>query len=55
MPEIMSIVTTSCCGYLPRYHYRVASIVSKIVVVLVNRVLSDRSLNWPCVSGCNYP
>ena len=30
-------------------------IVSQIVVVLVNRVLSDRSVDWPQVRGRNYP
>ena len=55
MPEIMNIAITSCCEHLPRYHYRVASIVSQIVVILMNRVLSDRLVNWPCVSGWNYP
>ena len=30
-------------------------IVSQIVVILVNRVLSDRSVDWPQVRGRNYP
>ena len=32
---------TSFCGHLPRYHKRMASIGSYIVVILVNRELSD--------------
>ena len=32
-----------------------ASIVSQIVVVLANRVLSDGSVNWPHVIRRSYP
>ena len=44
-------------GWSPLFygHLRVAFIVFQIVVVLVNGVSSDRSLNWPHVSRCNYP
>ena len=40
-----------------RYHQRMAYmyIVSQIVVVLVNRELSDGSVNWPDVSRQKYP
>ena len=36
---------TSFFGHLPHYHWRMASIVSQIGVVLVNRVLSDGHVN----------
>ena len=32
-----------------------APTVPQIVVVLVNRALSDGSVNWPRVRRCNYP
>ena len=48
-------IITSFYGHLPRYHYQMASIVSQIVVVLVNRELSDESVNWPhVIFGDNY-
>ena len=40
---------TSFYGHLPRYHWRTASIVSQIVLILINRKLSDGSVNWPRV------
>ena len=46
---------TSFCGHLSCYHQRMASIVSQIVVVLVNRKLSDGSVNWPWVRRRNLP
>ena len=42
-------------GYVPRYYLRMASSVTKIVVILMNRVLSDRSVIWPQVRRRNYP
>ena len=39
------ITTCSFCGQLPLYHYPVASIVSQTLVVLLNRVLNNRSVN----------
>ena len=33
-------------GYLPLYHQQMGSFVRWIVVVVVNRVQSDRSVNW---------
>ena len=44
---------TSFFGSLPRYHWRMASIVSQIVVVLMNRELSEEPVNWPHVSRRN--
>ena len=38
--------TLRASGHLPRYHERMASIVSHIVVVLANRELSDGSVKW---------
>ena len=35
------MLITSFCGHLPHYLWRMASIVSQMVVVLVNRDLSD--------------
>ena len=46
---------TSFCGHLPRYHWRMVSIVSQTDVVLVNRRLSNESFNWAHVSMRNYP
>ena len=42
-------------GYVPRYYLRMASSVTKIVVILMNRALSDRSVIWPQVRRRNYP
>ena len=42
-------IITSFCGLLPLYHQRMASIVARIDVVLVNRELNDGSVNWPQV------
>ena len=45
-------------GYVPRYYLRMASTVTKIVVILMNRVLSvlsDRSVIWPQVRRRHYP
>ena len=45
---------TSFFGGLPRYHWRIASIVLQIVVVLVK--LSEGPVNWPHVvtlASCN--
>ena len=42
---------TSFCGYLPR----MGSIVSHIIVVLVNRELSDEPVIWPTFSRRKYP
>ena len=47
------ISITSFFGSLPRYYKRMASIVSQIVVVFVNRELSDGPVNWPYVSRRN--
>ena len=48
-----SYIVTSICGNLPRC--RMASIISQIVVVLVNRMLSDGSVSWPRVRRRNLP
>ena len=45
----VSYIITSFCGLLPLYHQRMASIVARIGVVLVNRELNDGSVNWPQV------
>ena len=37
-------IITNFCGHLPYYHQRIAPIVSQIVVVLLNRELSDGSV-----------
>ena len=48
-------IITSFYGHLPRYYYQIVFIVSQIVVVLVNRELSDGSVNWPhVIFGDNY-
>ena len=36
---------TSFCGHLPSYQWRMTSIVSQSVVVLVNRLLSNGSVS----------
>ena len=41
--------------HLPRYHWHMASIVSQIVVILVNRVQSDMPVYWPTVKRRNLP
>ena len=48
-------IITSFCGYLSRCHDHMAFVVSHIVVVLVNRVLSEGSVKWLHVRRCNYP
>ena len=53
LSQTQNLIITSFCGHLPRYHYRMASIVSQIVVVLVNRELSVGSVNRPHVSRHN--
>ena len=52
---IIENIITSSRGNLPGYHQQIAPIVPGIVVALVNRMLSDWSINWPCVMRNNYP
>ena len=47
------VFITSFCGSLSRYHFQMASIVSWIVVILMNRILNERSVGWFSVKSRN--
>ena len=52
---LIVIFIASVCGHLSYYHWRMASVTSQIIVVLVNRELSYGSVDWLPVGTLNYP
>ena len=54
---LIVIFIASFCGHLPYYHWRMASVTSQIIVVLVKRelYLSYGSVDWLPIGRPNYP
>ena len=55
MTYIVAGALIAFVGNLSLYHLPMGPFVSWTVVVLVNRVWSDRPVDWSRISRCNYP